>query len=427
VLVERDSAVRVIQLAQKEAASASAIQEAIDSLGEAGGRVVLPAMDLVLDRGLQLRSNVELVGQGEDTVLRKASGRVYPLAGYHNYGMYDVPLEYTDGLETGMTVAVRDNVHGGFFETFARITWVDGNWVGLDCGLHSDYSANQEPVLVTSYPLIYGLGVENVAVRDLCLDGNREEQPAGIGACRGAALYLLRSHRFEVTDVVETDFAGEGLGFQMCSRVTIRRCSFCRNTGNGYHPGAGSTAVLFEDCVAEENGRAGFFFCVRANHVTVRNCTFSGNVSCGISIGTRDCHNRIENCRIVGNDGPGILIRSTDRPVEVHSCHVSGCRVGGNARQSGRGQIDVLGEAHDLAFVDNDIVGLGPQQEQAGLYVGPSAQGIWLRDNRFRACFPDVIADPAALAGKARPLKCGVDAVQDVDLRHLYSLLRARG
>ena len=44
----------------------------------------------------------------------------------------------------------------------------------------------QEPVLVTSYPLIYGLGVESVAVRDLCLDGHRDEQPAGIGACRGA-------------------------------------------------------------------------------------------------------------------------------------------------------------------------------------------------------------------------------------------------
>jgi hypothetical protein len=412
--------VKVIQLTREEATSASAIQGAIDSLGEAGGRVVLPAVDLVLDRGLQLRSNVELVGQGETTILRKAPGRAYPLAGYHNYGMYDVPLEYTDGLEPGMTVAVRDKVHGGFFETFARITWIDGNWVGLDCGLHSDYSANQEPVLLTSYPLIYGLGVENVAVRDLCLDGNREEQPAGIGACRGAAVYLLRSHGFQVTDVVESGFAGEGLGFQMCSHGTIRRCNFGRNTGNGYHPGAGSTAVLFEDCVAEENGRAGFYFCVRANHVTVRNCTFSGNVACGISVGTRDCYNRIEGCRIVGNDGPGILIRPTDRPVEVHSCHISGCQVEGNVRQSGRGQIDILGEAHDLAFTNNDIVGLLPDRERAGIYVGPSAQAIWLRDNRFERCFLDVIADPAALAKDTVPFGCGVDAVQEHHFRHLF-------
>jgi hypothetical protein len=377
-------------------------------------------MDLVLDRGLELRSGIQLVGQGEDTVLRAAPGRVYPLAGYHNYGMHDVPLEYADGLEPGMTVAVRDNVHGGFFETFARITWVDGNWVGLDCGLRSDYSANQQPVLVTAYPLIYGLGVEQVAVRNLCLHGARAKQPAGIGACRGAAVYFLRSHYFQVSDVVETGFAGEGLGFQMCSHVRILRCRFADNAGNGYHPGAGSTRVLFEECVAEGSGRAGFYFCVRANHVTVRRCTFSGNTDCGLSVGTRDCFNRIEGCRMTDNRGPGILIRRTVHPVEVHSCRVSGCRIERNAADSGRAQVDVLGEAHDLAFTDNEIVGLGSEVERAGIYVGSSAQRIWLHDNRIHDCFPDVIADPASLTEEEGTFECGVEAVREVHFRHLF-------
>jgi hypothetical protein len=68
-----------------------------------------------------------------------------------------------------------------------------------------------------------------------------------------------------------------------------------------------------------------------------------------------------------------------------------------------------------------------PEQERAGIYVGPSAQGIWLGDNRFQGCFPDMIADPASLAEEARSLKCGMDAVQDVDLRHLFSLSGGRG
>jgi hypothetical protein len=411
--------VKTIELTKAEAGSAAALQKAIDGLKGVGGQVVLPEIDLVLDRGLQLWSNVTLTGQGDQTRLRKAPGRVYPLAGYHNYGMYDVPLEFTTGLAPGMTVSVRDKVHGGFFETFGRITWIDGNWVGLDCSLHSDYRANQEPVLLTSFPLVYGLGVEHVAVRDLCLDGNRDEQPAGIGACRGAAVYFLRSHHVEVSDVVESGFAGEGLGFQMCSDVRILRCHFARNTGNGYHPGAGSTGALFEDCVSENNGRAGFYFCVRANHITVRNCAFVDNVDCGLSIGTRDCHNRIERCRMTGNDGPGILVRPTDRPVEVHSCHISGCRVERNASTSGRGQIDILGEAHDLAFVDNDVIGLFAERERAGIYVGPSVQRIWLDENRFEGCFPELIADPAALAEHEIAFECGVEAVQKVHLRHL--------
>jgi hypothetical protein len=419
-LAEGADAVKIVRLTNEDACSAAAIQRQIDALESTGGRLVLPVMDLILDRGLQLRSGVELVGQGEDTVLRAAPGRIYPLAGYHNYGMYDVPLEYTDGLEPSMTVAVRDNAHGGFFETFARITWVDGNWVGLDCALHSDYAANQQPVLVTAYPLIYGLDVENVAVRNLYLDGARTEQPAGIGACRGAAVYFLHSHHFQVSDVVETGFAGEGLGFQMCSHVHILRCRFRDNAGNGFHPGAGSTGALFEECTSEGNGRAGFYFCVRANHITVRRCTFSGNVDCGISVGTRDCYNRIESCRIAGNQGPGMLIRPTSRPVEVHSCHISGCQIEHNATESGRAQVDVLGEVHDLAFTDNEIAGLGPAQDRAGIYVGPSAQGIWLHGNCIQDCFPDVIADPASLAEEEGAFACGVDATEEIHFRHLF-------
>lgn len=409
---------RTVELTSAKAASASAIQAAIDSLAATGGQVILPEIDLVLDRGLELRSNVELVGQGAGTMLRKARGRVYPLAGYHNYGMRDVPLQYTEGLEPGMTVAVRDKVYGGFFETFGRITWIDGTWVGLDRGLDSDYRADQEPILITSYPLVFGRGVENVAVRNLTLDGNRDQEAAAIGSCRGAAVYFIQTHGFAVTDVVETGFAGEGLGFQMCSHGTIRGCQFNNNSGNGYHPGAGSTAATFEDCLAEGNGRAGFFFCVRANHLTVRDCTFRGNVACGISIGTRDCHNLIEDCRSMANDGPGILVRATPRPVEVHSCRVHRCRLEGNCRATGQGQIDVRGDAHDLIFKDNVISGL-PGGEKAGIHLAPSTERIWLKDNRIDQCRPEVVGDPACFAEQEPSFGCGIDAAREVHFRHL--------
>ena len=305
---------------------------------------MLPEAEILLDRGLELRSNVELCGQGRGTTLRAAPGRVYPLASYHNYGMFDVPLEFTDGLSPGMTVAVRDSAHGGFYETFARITWVDGIWVGLDCGLEADYLADKAPILVTSFPLVFGREVENVSIRDLTLDGNRGQQPTGIGACRGAAVYLLRSHNCQISGVEESDFPGEGLAFQMCSQVRTLDCRFTHNAGNGYHPGAGSTAARFERCVAETNGGAGFYFCVRANHITLRHCTFAFNEGPGVSVGTRDCHNRVEDCHVANNGGPGILFRAVPRPTEVHSCRVSSCRVERNGAKEGRAQIDILGD-----------------------------------------------------------------------------------
>jgi hypothetical protein len=200
--------------------------------------------------------------------------------------------------------------------------------------------------------------------------------------------------------------------------VHILRCHFAQNTGNGYHPGAGSTAARFEDCVAEDNGAAGFFFCVRANHITVRNCTFRGNHACGISVGTRDCYNRIADCQMVGNAGPGLLIRNTSRPVEVHSCYVSGCKVTGNAFDHGHAQVDVLGDAHDLILEGNVIAG-SPDNERAGIYLAPSTEHIWLEDNQVTGCFPAVVGDACSRPFERPSFECGLDAVQEAHYRHL--------
>ena len=141
-------------------------------------------------------------------------------------------------------------------------------------------------------------------------------------------------------------------------------------------------------------------------------------------MGTRDCHNHVERCQIADNDGPGILTRDTRRPVEVHSCRVSGCRIAGNATAHGRAQVDVLGDAHDLAFVDNEIVGL-PGQERAGVYLTPSTERIWLAGNHVEGCLPPLIGDPASLASGAPAFACGVEAVEQVHYRHLPGLSRS--
>ncbi len=414
--------------------AAAAIQQAIDALPAEGGRVVLPAGEWLLDRGIALRSGVELTGQGDDTLLKKAPGRVYPFTGYHNYGMCDVPLMFTDGLEVGMTVAVRDRAHGGFFETLARITWVEDNWVGLDRGVHSDYLAEQGPELVTAFPLVYAEGAHDVAVRNLNLDGNREEQPDGIGSCRGAAVYFIHCARFAVSDVVERGFYGEGLGFQLCRDGRIERCRFDDNLGNGYHPGAGSTGVLFADCVAQGNSRSGFFFCVRANHITVRGCTFQENAAYGVSVGTRDCHNVIVDCVIEGNAGPGVYFRPTERPVEVHSCIVRGCRIAGNAAQPATNlsplsaQIEIAGDAHDLLLIGNTIQSsVDATGSSPGIAVGPHAERVWIADNTIQNCWPPIIAEQRCLASEEPPIEAGHETVRERHYRHLAPQTPGKG
>ena len=230
-----------------------------------------------------------------------------------------------------MTVCVLDELRRGFYETFARITWIDGDWVGLSQGIKGDYYADETPRLVTAFPLVFGHGIADAALRNVRLEGNRAEQEEGIGGCRGGSVYFAASRRIEVTDVTERDFFGEGLGFQMCRDMRIIDCAFDGNTGNGLHPGAGSTNCLFESCSAAGNGRSGFFFCVRANHITVTGCSFENNVV-GVSVGIRDCNNVVDACRVAGNRGDGVLFREDGvAPGEVHSVRVSHCDIKENA------------------------------------------------------------------------------------------------
>lgn len=409
---------RSITLTSNEASSAKDIQKAVDDLASGGGCVQLPAGEIILDRGIELYSGVKLQGMGKDTLLKKAPGRVYPLNGYHNYGMLDAPLRTTKGLEPGMTVTLRDNVNRGFHETFARITWIDGEWVGLDTGLESDYSIKDNAVLFTSFPLIFARGAERVEVRSLTLDGSRKEDPMGIGACRGAAVYFIGCNGFEVSGVNGRDFAGEGLGFQMCRNGSIRNCFFSGNAGNGYHPGAGSTHVSFENCDSESNDRSGFFFCVRANHITVRDCRFTSNGENGITVGARDCWNLIERCQIDGNGDSGIMFRESDPPVEAHSCRVINCRVAGNACKKGMAQIEISGVTHDLEIENNEIE-CGGSRPGAGVFISSGATDIFMSENRFFNCEEEVKGNIKSVAEEPLHIVCGNESVESNHFRHL--------
>jgi hypothetical protein len=395
------------------------IQDAIDAVARAGGgRVILPALELELDRGLELRAGTELVGQGERTVLRKAAGRVYPLTGYHNYGMCDVPLVSTAGLVPGMTVSVYDRPRRGFYSTFARLTWVEPGWVGLDHGIEADYAADQEPVLTTAFPLVFGHGIGNAAVRDLALVGSREaNRDTRMDGCRGGAIYFAQSHDIEITGVAEREYNGEGLSFQMCRAVSIRQCRFDANTGNGMHPGAGSTGACFADCGGDGNAMAGFFFCVRATRISVRRCAFSNNAGPGLSIGTRDCYNRIEDCTIRANGGPGILCRKGPRPIEVHSCRIEANRFVGNARTAGAAEIEVQDAAHDLVIVRNTLCG-DPALPRLAVLAEGQVTGIHLDGNTVRELGP--AQGPAAAFATAPPeFACGCESAETGHGRHL--------
>ena len=396
-----------------DAGRAVEIQEAIDALPPEGGTVVLPELDIELDRGLEVQSGVTLRGQGAATVLRKGPGRVYPLTGYHNYGMRDVPLVSTDGLSVGMTVSVQGERSRGFYDTFARITWIDDGWVGLSTGLSADLPADAGPRLTTAYPLIFGHDVRDVTLADLVLDGRREQQDMPMGSCRGGALYFFQSRDIEISNVHVDGYHGDGLSHQICRDVRVVASSFNRCSGNGMHPGAGSTNCFYRRCSASQNDASGFYFCVRANHITVSDCEFEGNGP-GISIGTRDCHNLIADCRVRDNQGPGILVRRSPPPVEVHSCVVRDSQITGNASDDGGPQIAIEAAAHDIVIHNCTIKGTA--EHLPGIRMADGVGGVAAVDNAYARCVP-VVGGEAL--NHAPAVVCGYGTAAEADFRHL--------
>lgn len=407
-----------LELTPSEASTAASIQKHIDSIRDTGGLVVLPKMDITIDRGIELRSGIELIGQGPHTIIRKGPARIYPLTGYHNYGMCDVPVENTDGLDVGMTVSIGDDGRHGYYGTLARVTWISDGWVGLNRGISADYLADANPCLTTAYPMLFAHRTNNIAVRNLVLDGRLEDQAAPMNGCRGSSIYFYQSRNIEVSGVAESNYHGEGMGFQMCLNVLIENSQFCGNTGNGIHPGSGTTNALVRNCTAAGNKNSGFFFCVRATHITVSDCIFEGNGD-GVSIGTRDCHNTIERCRVADNSGPGVFTRQDcPQPVEVHSCMIRDCRIEGNARKQGVAQVVFAGPTHDM-ILENCTISASPDHPTPGIVVEDAASGIFCANNTFSDCMSDIEANPDSLTMDRPSIECGKGSTEEHISKHL--------
>lgn len=338
-----------ITLTPESCNHANDIQKAIDSLQE-GGKVFLPEIDLTIDRAIELRSGVELIGQGEKTVLRKSPSKEYKMIGQHCEGLFEIELEHTNNLEIGMTILIDHDQSMGFEVTMAKIVWIDGNFIGLDRGLARNGSMEINSRLTTAHSLIHGEHLKDVAVRNLCLDGNLPQNPHRINGCRGGAIYFSWSENIEIDHVYESSFNGDGISYQSCYDVRIYNSKFSKNISQGIHPGAGTTKSLIENCEAHQNGNSGFFFCVKANHITIKKSCFSKNLE-GITIRNHDCNNLIEECEISHNKRHGIHIHCHLQETPTHSCMIDNCNIFNNEEC----QVILEHNSYDLIFLNNRI------------------------------------------------------------------------
>jgi len=356
------------------------LQGAVDyaaSLG--GGTVRIGPGEFAMINSLHLRSHVTVRGAGEATVLKKCPGREEPLVLDGDYGQEEVTLRDATGFEVGMGVSVSDDHSGGFHTVVANIIGKRGNELKLDKPMGSDYMVRNHARAALAFPVISGYYVEGAEVSDLVVDGNREKSPP-LNGCRGAGVFLYRSHGTRILRAIARDYPGDGISFQQSNGVLVEECTAVGNANLGIHPGSGSASPIVRRCHIEKNGDIGLFLCWRVKHGLLEDNVILSNGGAGISIGHKDTDNLFRRNVIRDNRKFGIHFRDESEPMAGHRNRIEDNVI---ERNGGAG-IRIDGETHDIAIVRNrhgDGRPEGQRTQREWVSVGPKASRITIEGN----------------------------------------------
>lgn len=360
-----------------------AIQQAIDvAAARAGGTVEVGPGTFTLCNSVLLRPNVRLVGSGPDTVLRKCDGAASGFAVDADYGQTKVTVQDPTGFHAGMGVVVTDDRTGGWHDSLATITLVQGNVVHLDLPLISDYDGDRGGIIFNSFPLVAGVDVAGVVIEGLCVEGNRASNHQ-INGCIGGAIYLRRARRCRIADCVVRDFNGDAISFQTTQDITVEGCEVSGASGLGLHPGTGSARPVMRNCRSHHNDSDGLFVCWRVQEGLFEGNELFENGGHGISVGHKDTDNLFVGNVIRANKRHGVYFRS-EKPTNAASRNTLRANV---IEDNGDCGIRIDGHTTDLLFEENTIQDTrsGPARTQeVAIWAGEHA----CRIRAVRNCIP---------------------------------------
>ncbi|HJN14130.1 MAG TPA: right-handed parallel beta-helix repeat-containing protein [Armatimonadota bacterium] len=359
------------------------LQAAVDYIaGLGGGTVYLGPGTWTLRDSVRMRSGVAVIGSGPKTILTKAAGGLSLLAEDGDYGDVRVLPSDPSGFEVGDGVTVYSDNQRGFHSTVGTVVekGEDGG-LTLDAIMNSDFMVAQNATVSKACPLIRGVDVSDVIVRDLILDGNKENCPPEDG-CRGGAFCTLRASNMLITGVTFRNMNGDGLSFQNSPDVTVEDCIFEDNAGGGCHPGSGSQRPTVLRSIMRRNGGCGMFVCWRVKHGRFEDNVLEDNGQMGISNGHKDTDNRFVRNQIRRNALSGMYFRNEAEHAAGHRCLVQDSIIednghGGEHSGGPAAQIRVDGETNDIVLRGNTVSG------DLGVLIGEKVGPVTLEDNEI--------------------------------------------
>lgn len=372
------------------------LQAAVDYVANLGGGTVkvLPGR-YVLRAAVHLRSNVRILGSGEESVVTKIPSRTSKLLVDSDWYDQEITLKPGHGFEVGDSVCLRvKNAHYGHPEVLKRrLVSRSGDRFKLDKPLKVNYWQNGEPTASALFPLFTGEEIESIAVENITLDGDRANNENLDGNYAGC-VFLQDCRDITFRKVTARNYNGDGLSWQICHDVLVEDCHSHGHAGLGLHPGSGSQRPIIRRNRLEKNN-IGLFFCWGVKYGLAEDNIIDGNVT-GFSIGHRDTDNLIRRNTITNSTQVGMLFRPERGPSFcAHRNVIDENTVTNSGGPEGVG-IDVQGGTESVVIRKNVLKETRDAAKRIGIRLGADTKEIQLADNDIAGFAQPVMQLPKA-------------------------------
>jgi parallel beta-helix repeat protein len=364
--------------------TSEAIQIALDALKTRGGGTVKLNPGVYKITGpVRLSDNTSLIGSGKSTVLKKCGGFKTSFIIDADWGMVKAVVKDASGFKKGMGIQLFDNEHDqGWDVTTAVITDIQDNVIYFDNNTVNDYMSSLDGTVTNGCSIIEAVGVENVKIADLVVDGNKATNDY-INGCRGGGIYIHKSRNCLVENVRVNEFNGDTFSWQITENITLRGCEASNGNGLGFHPGTGSDHSVVENCISHDNKGDGIFLCWRVQNGIFRNNTVYANGDNGISIGHKDTDNLFENNHVYENANHGVLFRNENEQNSGHRNTFTNNIIENNGVTRESCGFYIGGETHDINITGNTIRSAGKGNQPIAILIGNKSSKITASDNNI--------------------------------------------
>lgn len=362
--------------------TSKAIQLAVDALPLEGGTVKLSPGKFIMMAPVKLKSNVNLQGSGPETILRRINGFHSPFIIDADFGELKLTVQDPSGFQPGMSFQVTNDPYGQCWDvTTGVITDIVDNILYIDTYLVRDYDCEQNGMVTNAGSCISAIGIQNVRISDLTIDGNKENNDL-LDGCNGGGIAIIKSRDVVVENVKVNDFNGEGITWQITENVSIKNCEISGCTNMGLHPGSGSPNSLIIGNNSHHN-KVGLFICWRVSHSLVKDNQFHHNQDCGISTGHKDTDVTFEDNHIYENGGDGVYFRGEDSKNSPHRNTFINNVVENNGTETEGYGFAIYGNAEDLVLKNNIIRDTKNRTQKAAIFLDINTPPVRMENNRI--------------------------------------------